>query len=187
MREIAVRIRDKIAQKTCDTVYVCGNSDFVINFDFDEEWNAHEYKTARFDKKDGTYIDVVFSGNVCNVPILSNVYGFNVGVYAGNLQTTTPAYVPTKKSILCGGGLPAEPQPDVYAQIMALLNSQGQGGFGGENAGMLVCIGTDGLLIPLKLGAGLSIVNGALVVTNSKATAAICGQVLCGESICGEV
>lgn len=122
MHEIAVRIRDKIAQKTCETVYVCGNSDFVINFDFDEEWNAHEAKTARFDKKDGTFVDIVFTGNVCNMPILSNVYGFNVGVFAGNLRTTTPAYVPAKKSILCGGGLPADPSPDVYAQIMARLN-----------------------------------------------------------------
>lgn len=122
MHEIAVRIRDKIAQKTCETVYVCGNSDFVINFDFDEEWNAHEAKTARFDKKDGTFVDIVFTGNVCNMPILSNVYGFNVGVFAGNLRTTTPAYVPAKKSILCGSGVPDDPAPDVYAQIMARLN-----------------------------------------------------------------
>lgn len=187
-KELFVSVKDRIATKTGDEVYICGNSDYTVKFDFDSEWDGIEHKTARFDKRDGTFVDQVFTGNVCPVPILSDIYAFNIGVYAGNLHTTTPAYVPAKKSILCGGGLPANPQPDVYAQIMALLNSMKPGGsFSEENAGMLVCIGADGSLIPLTLGAGLAIVDGSLVVTNIQATAAICGQVLCGETICGEV
>lgn len=187
-KELFVSVKDRIATKTGDEVYICGNSDYTVKFDFDSDWNGIEHKTARFDKRDGTYVDQVFTGNVCPVPVLSNIYAFNVGVFAGNLHTTTPAYVPAKKSILCGGGLPADPQPDVYTQIMALLNSMNPGGsFGEENAGMLVCIGADGSLLPLTLGAGLAIIDGSLVVTNIQATAAICGQVLCGEAICGEV
>lgn len=56
------------------------------------------------------------------MPILKNTYGFNVGVFAGNLSTTTPAYCPAKKSILCPGGLPKDPEPDVYREIIGLIN-----------------------------------------------------------------
>lgn len=120
-RIIDVTIRDKIATADPSSLYVCGNSDYVVAFDFDEEWNEHENKTARFSY--GTdYVDVVFRGNVCSVPILSDVYGFKVGVFAGDLRTSTPAYVPAKKSILCEGGSPAAPTDDVYSQLMALIN-----------------------------------------------------------------
>ena len=122
---INVTVREKIA--TADmTVYVCGNSDFVIAFDFDQEWDEYDVKTARF-KHNGKDTDVVFSGNTCKVPIISNTYGIEVGVYAGNLCTTTPAYVAATKSILCGGGVPADPPNDVYNQIMGILNGMSEG------------------------------------------------------------
>ena len=118
---IHVMIRGKVAEKTCDTVYVCGNSDFVIDFDLDEEWQKRESKIARFIKKDGFYIDVPFAGNQCNVPIISNVHCFYVGLYAGNLYTTTPAYVPARKSILCETGAPEPPTPEVYEQLKQIM------------------------------------------------------------------
>ena len=102
-------------------MYVCGNSDFVINFALDEEWQQYESKIARFIKKDGSYIDVAFSGNQCDVPVFSDVYCFYVGLYAGNLHTTTPAYVPAKKSILCKTGEPEPPTPDVYEQLKRIM------------------------------------------------------------------
>lgn len=129
---INITIRDKIAKAPNDALYICGNSDFAVAFDFDEEWNEHKVKTARF-VCDGTHVDVVFEGNQCQIPVLSNTYSIKVGVYAGNLTTTTPAYISAKKSILCGSGVPADPQPDVYAQIMELLNKGGGSGEGGEN------------------------------------------------------
>lgn len=121
-RTINVSIRDKIAVAEKDALYICGNSDFVIAFDFDDEWAGYEYKTARFVFND-TFADVVFSGNECAVPVLSNTYNFIVGVFAGDLHTTTPAYVAAKKSILCGTNPPAEPTPDVYRQMVDLFNA----------------------------------------------------------------
>lgn len=123
MHVIEITVRNKVAVNPAQDRYVCGNSDYEVHFDFDAEWNAHETKTARFIKEDGTPYDVVFSGNVCPVPVISDTYKLQVGVYAGNLSTTTAAYVPCKKSILCGGGVPAAPADDVYNQIMAKLNS----------------------------------------------------------------
>lgn len=118
-KEIVIKIRNKIAERISGE-YVCGNSDFVAVFDFDEEWNAYDTKTARIDIGD-EYFDVVFSGNQCAIPILSNIHSFYIGVFAGNLKTSTPAYVPARKSVLCGDGSPAAPPKDVYAQIMELL------------------------------------------------------------------
>lgn len=121
-----VTVRDKVA--TADAAeYVCGNSDYTVHFDFDAEWGAYNTKTARFVY--GTrYQDVVFTGKDCPVPVIENAFGLNVGVYAGNLCTTTPAYIKTQRSILCGGGSPADPPPDVYNQIIEMLNRGAGGG-----------------------------------------------------------
>lgn len=119
-RVIHVTIRDKIAVADT-TLYVCGNSDFTLDIDFDAEWDEFSTKTARF-IYNGTFQDVVFQGSTCQVPIISNTYKIYVGVFAGNLRTTTPAYIGAKKSILCGTEVPAAPSDDVYNQIMELLN-----------------------------------------------------------------
>lgn len=123
-RIIKVTVRDLIASQTCRTVYVCGNSEFVIEFAFGDEWKDMYTKTARF-KWNGQMHDQVFDGNRCPVPVISDAFSFTVGVFAGNLRTTTDAYISSKKGALCGGGLPHDPPPDVYAQIMEKLNNAG--------------------------------------------------------------
>lgn len=117
MPEMNITVRNKIATKTDNMAYVCGNSDYVINFAFDGEWDAYDTKTARF-ARDGQYTDVVFTGNQCNVPVITNTYAFHVGVFAGDLHTTTAARVPCRKSILCGAGAPEDPPKNVYDQLM---------------------------------------------------------------------
>ena len=119
-KTINVSVLNKIAAAD-GTVYICGNSDYLVEFDFDREWDAFEHKTARF-IHGTTYTDQVFSGNLCPVPVLYNVTSFRIGVFAGDLSTSTPATVYAKKSILCGNGIPADPSISVYSQIMALLN-----------------------------------------------------------------
>lgn len=123
MKEINITIRDKIAENVSGRGYVCGNSDYTVIFDFDSEWDEFDTKTARFIKQDRTFTDVVFTGNECPMPILSNTYNIYVGVFAGDLHTTTPAHISAKKSILCDGGTPAAPSEDVYSQIMELLSN----------------------------------------------------------------
>lgn len=117
MPEMNITVRNKIATKTDNMAYVCGNSDYVINFTFDGEWDVYDTKTARF-VHNGQHTDVVFTGNQCNVPVITNTYAFHVGVFAGDLHTTTAARVPCRKCILCGSGAPADPAPDVYDQLM---------------------------------------------------------------------
>ena len=117
---INVAVLNKIAMAD-GTVYICGNSDFEVEFEFDREWDGIGYKTARFIYAK-TFIDVLFNGTRCPVPVISNVTSFKIGVFAGNLSTTTPAQVFAKKSILCSGGLPATPTADIYNQILDKLN-----------------------------------------------------------------
>lgn len=118
---INVSVKNHVAKQTDKTVYVCGNDDFVINFDFDSEWDQYDVKTARF-TYGGNYVDVVFTGNTCAVPIITNVYRFKVGVFAGDLSTTTPVLISASKSILCETGTPAAPTDDVYNQIIEVVN-----------------------------------------------------------------
>ena len=122
MKRIEISVENLVAWQTNSTEYVCGNSEFVVGFVFDKEWNKYETKTARF-IHGGEHTDIVFTGNECEVPEIMNVRSMEVGVYAGNLHTTTPAVVQCRKSILCRSGIPADPQPDVYAQIMEMLNN----------------------------------------------------------------
>jgi hypothetical protein len=122
---ITVREKEAIADRS---VYVCGNSCFVVKFDFDQEWDKFETKTARFICDNNSYTDVVFQGTTCPVPVLSNTHRIRIGVFAGNLVTTTPAHVVATKSILCEGGTPAAPTDNVYGQIMEMLNQMTGGG-----------------------------------------------------------
>lgn len=106
MIDLHISVNNKIAtfQKR-DGDIVCGNSDYQIKFTFDEEWDAYENKIARF-VWSGQFQDVEFTGDTCPVPILSGVTLCEVGVYAGELCTTTSAFIGCKTSILC---LPASP------------------------------------------------------------------------------
>lgn len=127
MPNINITVRNKVAAQTDRTVYVCGNSDYTVVFDFDDEWKAQNIKTARF-IVNGKPIDVVIDGNTCAVPILLDARCFFVGVFAGNLRTTTSARVLARKSCLSEEGWPTPPPENVYNQIIELINSGGTGG-----------------------------------------------------------
>ena len=122
MKNIEINISNKIATLKEKFVGVCGNSDYVVMFNFDDEWESHATKTARF-KHGGQYTDVVFTGNECPMPIILDTASVEIGVYAGNLHTTTSACVLMKTCILSGSGVPADPTPDVYNQIIEKIDA----------------------------------------------------------------
>ena len=125
--DIKINIKNKIAELAEQARIVCGNSDYTAVFSFDAEWEPYQTKTARF-AHGGKFTDVVFTGNRCPIPVMRGVTGVYIGVFAGDLHTSTPAYIGCDKSILCDGGTPVEPTPDVYAQILALLAEINKGG-----------------------------------------------------------
>lgn len=122
--EIQIHIADKIAAVQDAPLIVCGNSDYEIRFSFDSEWDIYTAKTARFvyqTRGEMHSQDVVFEGDTVTVPPLYDVYEVAVGVYAGDIHTTTPARIPCTTCITDGNPAHDAPTPDVYNQLMEYL------------------------------------------------------------------
>ena len=120
MPEINIKVRDKCADG--EGVIICNNSDYTVVWDLDEEWTPYDTKTMRVNLADGTYQDVVFTGNTATLPVLTASGWVSVGLYAGDIHTSRAARLLALSSVLTPGGSPAAPAEDVYAQIMAKLN-----------------------------------------------------------------
>lgn len=127
---IRVDITNKRATVAGAPVIVCGNSGYTVEFTFDKDWTGLEPKTARFvyvQYGEVKYQDVVFTGTTATIPVMTNTKEVRVGVFAGELRTSTPAVIPCALSIRCGTGAPDDPTPSQYDQIMELLQSVGLG------------------------------------------------------------
>lgn len=120
MPEIKIKIRDKRAGGT-GTV-ICGNSDYTVVWDLDDEWTPYGTRTMRVNLADGSYQDVVFTGSTAALPVLSTPGWASVGLYAGDLHTSRAADLRVLPSVTTPGGAPADPAEDVYAQITEKLN-----------------------------------------------------------------
>lgn len=166
MPNINIIVRDKVAEEVEGKRIVCGNSGYVAVFDFDEEWAGYDTKTARFIWNDKCE-DVLFSGNECPIPVITNAFGVLVGVYAGDLHTTTAATIDARKSILCKNGVPADPRPDVYNQLMELLKELQVGGVTPEQIEAAVdayFAENPSAAIPFEIGNALELKDGVLNV-----------------------
>lgn len=119
MPNINLSVKDKRADGT--GVVVCGNSDYTVTWTLDAEWAEYDTKTMRVCLADGTYIDTVFSGLVCPVPVLSVPGWVSIGLFAGNIRTSTPATLISVEAITTSAGNPVDPPEDVYAQLMERL------------------------------------------------------------------
>ena len=124
MPVISISVQNRQAIQTDSTPYICGNGDYEVKFAFDSEWDAFPVKTARF-QSEGWFTDVLFRGDGCPVPALDHIRQLEVGVYAGNIQTTTPARVYVQPGIRTVWGSPEEPAPSVYDQIMDAFRDTG--------------------------------------------------------------
>lgn len=122
MPVLNVTVENKIATGDGQTV-VCDNTDYVVNFVFDAEWDAYDAKTMRVVFSNGEYDEILFTGDECALPRVYNSNRIKIGVYAGNLHTTVAAKFECKKSVLSDGSQHAEPSEDVYNQIMDAINS----------------------------------------------------------------
>jgi hypothetical protein len=142
---ISITIADCRATLEGTPIIICGNKKkYYVKFSFDEEWGADTAKTARFVWVAAGKLhkeDVVFTGDTVKVPPLSGTREVKVGVFEGDLQTTTPARIPCEWSVRCLGGDPAAPTPAQYDQIMELYNQTQErlgaleAGGGGGNSG----------------------------------------------------
>jgi hypothetical protein len=99
METIRIYVANNIATCERGTTIVCDNSDYQIEFVFDEEWSNYPNRTARFiwNKQ---YYDVEFTGNTCMMPPVCSTEYCTVGVYSDGIQTTTGAKIRCRPSVL---------------------------------------------------------------------------------------
>lgn len=119
-----ISVKSKQAKNLSKIPYVCGNTDYRVAFDFDEDWNQYPIKTARFVAADGSVYEQTVTDDRCAFPKIMDTFRVEVGVYAGDLVTTTPAVVECLRSIRSGTGeTPEVPEPDRYDAMMEAINA----------------------------------------------------------------
>ena len=126
MPVLNIKVREKIAQTSGSPEVVCGNSDYVAVFDLDEEWESYFAKTMRvawLDIPTGKmrFADVPFTGSTAVLPVIYDAYQIAIGVYAGDIRTTTPARIPCARCITDGEPLHPDPPPDIYEQLLEAI------------------------------------------------------------------
>lgn len=125
MPTIDIIIRNKTASAVNPPCIVCGNSDYNVKFDFDEEWQAHNNKIGVFAyNRCGEWRseNVLFEGDTCPVPALHGVRSVWIGVTAGDVRTSTPADVPCRMGATDFSDTDEPPSADVWGQILAKLD-----------------------------------------------------------------
>lgn len=126
MADITIKVRNRIAEAVGRPEIICGNDGYNVVFDFDEEWVAQEIKTMRVawtDTFSGNprHIDVPFFTGSAAIPAIADAYEVQIGVYTGNIMTTTPARIPCVRCITDGGTYHEDPEPETYAALLQLL------------------------------------------------------------------
>lgn len=116
-----ITVRQKIATGD-DTYIVCGNSDYTVHWDLDDEWAEYPKKTmlVRTDSSPNPYT-VQFTGTDAELPALYNTRRCVIGLMAGDVRTTTGAMFVCLSSVRDASDVPVEPPADVYAQLAAQL------------------------------------------------------------------
>lgn len=121
MPNLNIEVKNKIAIGD-NTKIVCDNSDYIVNFNLDQEWDNFSTKTMRVRYSNNEYTDYVFNGTSCKLPVITDKSAIEIGLYAGNLHTTSGAAYECIGSILGGAGTQVEPAQNVYNQIIQLLD-----------------------------------------------------------------
>lgn len=160
MPTIDIIIRNKTASAVDPPCIVCGNSDYNVKFDFDDEWKAHTNKIGVFAyNRCGEWQSekVLFEGDTCPVPALHGVRSVWIGVTAGDVRTSTPADVPCRMGATDFSDTDEPPSADVWGQILAKLDELQTeideikaGGVGGTDISLGVTGATVGQTVNVK-------------------------------------
>lgn len=99
--------------------HIGDNADYEAVFTFDDEWKGH-IKTARF-INGGKVAEQILTDDKCIIPVEILKKGYmKIGVYT-DAMTSTSCEVYIRESIKEKAGVTAQPTPDVYAQIIRMI------------------------------------------------------------------
>lgn len=98
----------------------------TAQFDFDSVWDAFETKTAIFAGGSTVISQLLDAENSCVVPweVLAQSGSLTIGVVGQSGEKIMPSVkviVPIVEGIYTNGTTPSEPTPDVYEQIVQLM------------------------------------------------------------------
>lgn len=125
MYEIGITVQNKKAQVQGNPVIVCGNSDYVLSFDLDEEWDeVTEIKAQIAYLQNGHTVRQtvpVLPGGMSPLPVILCATEICVGVYGGSIRTAAPAVIPCLPCATDIPGARKTAENDVYNAIMEVL------------------------------------------------------------------
>lgn len=121
---INITVKGKVASSDTKAI-VNGNSDYAVNWVLDGEWADYDTKTMRVRFFDGSVINSIFSGTSCSLPVITGTCMIEIGLFAGDLITSTPAVINCIRCIRDDEGPVQDPTPSIYDQLLAKLNELG--------------------------------------------------------------
>lgn len=124
MPVINITVKGKVASSDTKAI-VNGNSDYAVNWVLDGDWADYDTKTMRVRFFDGSVIDSIFSGTSCSLPVITETCMIEIGLFAGDLITSTPAVINCIRCIRDDEGPVQDPTPSIYDQLLAKLNELG--------------------------------------------------------------
>lgn len=138
MPEIGISVQNKIASVISGTPQIiCGNSDYTLTFNFDEEFAAYAEKTLCIVyRRRGKMVkdEVLFTGDTVALPVLYETDMCAIGVYAGNLISSTCVMIPC---VYCAETEHYDPPPDIYEQLLEYLAGLQGGSMTGQMTAIL--------------------------------------------------
>lgn len=144
-----IRVVDKAPQIVAGpSFFVCDNSNYPVQWVLDEEWTEYEHRTMRVNYADGSYDDVVFTGNECYLPSVPVAGRIEIGLYAGDIHTTRTLSKLAVRSATSSGGTPRAPMPNGYAQVIQALEAKLDTNQGTANRNRILVVGENGEVEP---------------------------------------
>ena len=136
MPEIVVTVKNKMAVGD-GSVIVCNNSDYVVRFALDSEWDALALRTMRIVYDSYSHTDIAFSGDTVALPTIIDRTSIGIGLYSGDIHTSTCAMFDCERSVMGKNShAVAPPSSDVYNEIVEMINDgrlKGDKGADGTN------------------------------------------------------
>ncbi len=123
---IKIKVQNRVAFCEGNGEITSMNTGDKVVFEFDKEWNPEsqtETRTARF-IKGNSCIDIPFNGNVCVLPAYKDYGNVYIGVFWGDIKTTTMAKITVNTSIASEFDFAENPPNDVYNQILEVLSEK---------------------------------------------------------------
>lgn len=102
---------------------VCNNSDYVVRFALDSEWDALALRTMRIVYDSYSHTDIAFSGDTVALPTIIDRTSIGIGLYSGDIHTSTCAMFDCERSVMeKNSHAVAPPSSDVYNEIVGMIN-----------------------------------------------------------------